>query len=253
VSDVLHFAPDRLPSGSRPFGLDSKGEARPAAVESARLARELVMARAPFSAAAESIRTIRTALIGAAFSRGVRAFACVSPRAGQGASLLAANLAFAFAQMEVKTLLVDANLRHRGLSRKHEKALGDLFGLPERRDGLGEALARRADDEPPLAREVAPNLAVLPAGALQPNPQELIASAGFARLAARWAEQFELVIYDAPPAMDYGDACLIAARAGSALIAARRDHARFAEVRQVSAALRSHGANISGVVANCFG
>jgi receptor protein-tyrosine kinase len=166
----------------------------------------------------------------------------VGARAGQGASVLAANLALAFAQMEMRTLLVDSNLRRPGLAR--------LFGLAPSREGLAEAISRRED--PIVVREVAPNLTLAPAGAPPSNPQELIASAMFARLAERWAEEFDLVIYDSPAALACADAALIAARAGSALIAARLDAERFEDVRRVSADLRAHGCALAGVVAADF-
>jgi capsular exopolysaccharide synthesis family protein len=236
LTDVLNFEPG-LADGLAFDRARTRGSAR-----ASPLLGMLDRAGARSGAAAESIRSIRAGLMAAGFAHG-GAFALVAPRAGQGASVLAANLAMAFAQLELSTLLVDANLRRPGLCA--------LFGLPARREGLAECLTRR-DAQAPIAREVAPNLAVLPAGAAPPNPQELIASKLFAGMATSWAREFDLVIYDAPGALDCADACLIAARAGSAVIAARLDAARFDEVRQVGAALRAHGCSIAGVVGASF-
>jgi receptor protein-tyrosine kinase len=237
MTEVLGFAPR---AGRRfvPF-IDAEAETRrESADETPRLSPLLSLVHAPTGAAAESIRAIRTALMAASFARG-GGFALVAARAGQGASVLAANLALAFAQVEIRTLLVDANLRRPGLSA--------LFGLSARREGLAECLARREEDAA-LAREVAPNLAVVPAGAPPPNPVDLIASKFFEGLAARWAREFDLVIYDAPAALACAETALIAARAGAAVIAARLHAARFDDVRRVSADLRAHGCAITGVV-----
>ncbi|PPQ39711.1 Chromosome partitioning ATPase, Mrp family, contains Fe-S cluster [Rhodoblastus acidophilus] len=201
----------------------------------------LGMVERPVGGAAETIRSIRAALMSAGFGRG--GLALVAPRGGQGTTVLAANLALAFAQLEVKTLLVDANLRRPGL--------GALFGVAGPRAGLAECLARR-EAEPPLVRGLAPHLALLPAGAPPSNPQDLIASVTFAGLTARWAEAFDLVIYDSPPALESADAALIAARAGAAMITARLDSARYDEVRRVGDDLRGNGCVIAGVVGAGF-
>jgi len=236
MTEVLEFAPGaRARSGLR----RAAAEARQTGADDGRLSPLLGVACAPTGGAAESIRSIRASLMAAGFARG-GSFALVAARIGQGASVLAANLALAFAQLEMKTLLVDANLRRPGLS--------GLFGLTTRRTGLADSLARGEGDAPIVA-EVAPYLALAPAGAPPSNPQELVASKTFARLAAKWARDFDLVIYDAPAALESADAALIAGRAGSAVIAAPLDVARFDDVRRVSARLRAHGCAISGVVA----
>jgi capsular exopolysaccharide synthesis family protein len=202
--------------------------------------------RAPTGGAAEAIRSIRAALMAVGFARG-GSFALVAARAGQGTSVLAANLALAFAQLEFTTLLVDANLRRPGLAA--------LFRLSGRGEGLAEHLMRRDVVPAPagqVGQQVAPHLALLPAGAPPPNPHDLIASRVFARLSAHWAKTFDVVIYDAPAALECADAALIAARARSAVIAARLDHGRYDDVRQTSALLRAHGCAIAGVVAADF-
>ncbi|MBB4196622.1 hypothetical protein CCR94_20465 [Rhodoblastus sphagnicola] len=53
--------------------------------------------------------------------------------------------------------------------------LAVLFCLSGWREGLAECLARR-ETAAPLVREIAPHLALLPAGAPPPNPHDLIAS-----------------------------------------------------------------------------
>jgi len=233
MTEIVEFRP----RAQRSAFWSPAADARRAPREDGLLSPLLAVARAPTGAAAESIRTIRAALMGAGFAHG-GSIALVAARIGQGASVLAANLALAFAQLGMRTLLVDANLRRPRLS--------SLFGLA-RREGLAESLARGAIDAP-LCREVEPNLTLALAGAAPPNPQDLIASSVFARLAAKWAGDFELVIYDAPAGLESADAALIAARAGSALIAARLDATRFDDVRRVSANLRAHGCAIAGVV-----
>jgi len=242
MTDVPDYEPRAGRQGVFGF-MESEAEPRRARTEDAGLSPLLGVARAPAGAAAEAIRSIRAALMAGGFARGGH-FALVAARAGQGASVLAANLALSFAQLEIRTLLVDADLRR--------PSLAALFGLSGQGEGLAECLARKGTDSA-LPREVAPHLALLPAGAPPSNPHDLIASHAFTRLSAQWAKDFDLVITDAPAALDCADAALIAARAGSAVIAARIDRERYDDVRRTSAVLRAHGCAIAGVVATRFG
>jgi protein-tyrosine kinase len=79
--------------------------------ESARFSRELVVGHEPFGAAAEVIRSIRSSLAVSVVKEGTRSFLITAPRPGTGSSFFAGNLAVAFAQMSLPTLLVDADLR----------------------------------------------------------------------------------------------------------------------------------------------
>lgn len=206
--------------------------------------RELVVGLEPFGPAAEAIRTIRTSLVNSAVAQGYRAFAIVGTREGQGASFLAANLAIAFAQMAVRTILVDANLR--------EPQIAGMFGLDPNREGLSDYLLNNNVDDSPIVQDVLPGLSILPSGGVPPNPQELICSANFVALTSSLNNDFGVVIYNSPGAMDYGDAFVIASRVGAAVIAARQDHASFEDLKKVSDKLRSHQCAIVGSVANIF-
>ena len=75
------------------------------------LSTEIVAAYRPQSKRAEELRTLRSELVLRWFGRGNRMLAVVEARAGDGASVLAANLAVTFAQLGERTLLIDGNLR----------------------------------------------------------------------------------------------------------------------------------------------
>ena len=99
------------------------------------------------------------------------ALAIMSPGAGEGRSFIAANLAIVFSQLGERTLLVDADLR--------TPSQQDLFKLGNN-GGLSGLMANRVGSDaitrvPPL-----PGLYVLPAGAVPPNPQELLGRPAFA-------------------------------------------------------------------------
>ncbi len=208
------------------------------------LSQELVVGHEPFGAAAEIVRSIRTSLVSTAVAQGLRSFVVVGPREGQGASFLASNLAVAFAQMSVNTLLVDTNLR--------DPRIAGMFGVDPNGEGLSDVLLRMRVDDLPIVRDVLPGLSILPSGGIPPNPQELLCGADFVAVTAKLARDYGIVIYDSPSAMDYSDAYVIASRVGSAIVVGRQNHARFDDLKSVAEKLRGHQCTIVGTIANDF-
>jgi protein-tyrosine kinase len=206
--------------------------------------RELVVGHEPFSPPAEAIRSIRTSIVSLAIAQGVRSFAVTAPREGTGCTFFAANIALAFAQMAVPTLLVDANLR--------DPRIAPMFGLARNSEGLSHALRARNIDDVPIAANVIPGLSILGAGILPPNPQELLSSAEFLALANNLEKSFGVVVYDTAPAMEFADAAVVAARVGSAIIVARQHETSYDDIATLSGRFRASQCKFLGTVMNAF-
>ena len=207
------------------------------------LAAELAAAVDPECAAVEHLRAVRSQLMLRWFENDERqtALAIVSPGAGEGRSWIAANLAVLFAQLGKHTILIDADLRN---PRQHE-----VFGVPGR-VGLSAMLAGRAGVEVVAQIRDVPNLSVLPAGAVPPNPQELLARPGFARLLSALRPSFDVILIDTPAAEACADGATIASRAGAALMVACRDRTSVPRLAALSDDLRQFGVNVVGAVLN---
>lgn len=206
---------------------------------------ELVVAREPFHACAEELRTLRTQLLIRWSSAGVRrrTLAVVSPGAGDGRSYVAANLAVAFAQFGERTLLIDADLR---APRQHR-----IFGVFDR-IGLSTVLCGRAGRDAIVPIPGFETLSLLPAGAQPPNPQELLLRPAFAALLNELEAEFDVILVDTPPAGLFADAQCVAFRAGSALVLARKGHTRVGDADGVMRGLSDGGVSIVGTVFNAF-
>jgi chain length determinant protein tyrosine kinase EpsG len=191
----------------------------------------------------EALRTLRSQLMKRWFSEGNKALAVVSVNAGEGASNLTANLAILLSQLAQRTLLVDANLRD---PRQHE-----LFYLAEKR-GLSDILASRQDMSLVNQVEAFPNLWVLGAGTLAPNPQELLYRATFADFMNQAMAKFDLILIDASPAGMFADSQAIVALCGGALLVSRLNHTRLGDLATVKAQISVTGAQIVGAVINEF-
>jgi chain length determinant protein tyrosine kinase EpsG len=206
---------------------------------------ELVAAYAPFHPRTEEIRALRTQLLirwsNAGIKRGV--LAIVSPGSGEGRSYVAANLAVAFSQLGERTLLIDADLRR---PRQHW-----IFDVPNR-VGLSTVLSGRADRRAVIPVSEFGRLSLLPAGALPPNPQELMSRLALSIFLHEVRAEYDVILIDTPPARLYADAQIVAFRAGSVIVLARKDHTRLDDTTSVIRDLSSTGARIVGTVFNAF-
>ncbi|AMP00800.1 chain length determinant protein tyrosine kinase EpsG [Collimonas arenae] len=204
---------------------------------------ELMAAYQPFSAEVEMLRSVRSELMLRWFRPGRKSLAIASANPGDGASLLAANLAVVISQLGEQTLLVDANLRNPS---QHK-----IFNLDAGR-GLADVLAGRAGLDMLEMAESFVDLSLLPAGSPVPNPQELISRASFVATNKTLCERFDIILYDTPAFSSAADALTIAARAGGVLLVVRKDHTRMADLSAFSDQLRRSGTEVVGSVMVSF-
>ena len=204
---------------------------------------ELVLALAPRHPRAEEIRALRGHLM-MRRERGEwrgRRLALVSAAHGEGRSYLCANLAVAFAQLGLRTLLVDADLRR---PRQHR-----IFDVPDHL-GLVALLDGRAGSEAVVPLAGLGPLHLLPAGASPPNPAELLSRGAFAETLDALQPGFDVVLLDTSAAETSADAHSVACRSGHALVVARRGQPRVAAVDALLSQLAEAGVRSLGMVFN---
>ncbi|MBC7917472.1 MAG: chain length determinant protein tyrosine kinase EpsG [Rhodoferax sp.] len=210
------------------------------------LSPQLVAAYQPFSRVGENLRAVRSQLRLRWFKSDPlhKVLAVVSPGAGEGRSFIAANLAVVFAQQGERTLLIDGDLR--APSNKGQAALFKLgSGI-----GLSSVLAGRAGLEAAKAVPSLPGLSVLPAGAVPPNPQELLGRLTFGQLLFSASMEFDVILIDTPSAGEFADANIIASRAGAALMVARKDKSSMPDAALLAQRLQECDVNLVGSVLN---
>jgi len=207
------------------------------------LSPELVAAYKPFSRSLNSCVpcAANSCCAGSTLKRDARPLAIVSPGNGEGRSFIAANLAVVFSQLGERTLLIDADLR---TPRQHE-----LFRLGHSA-GLSGLMAGRANTEAVVRVPSLLGLSVLPAGAVPPNPQELLGRPAFLELLQSISSEYDVVIIDTPAASKYADAQTIAVRAGAALILTRKNRSSIPDIVQLSQTLQQSGATLVGSMLN---
>lgn len=210
------------------------------------LSPRLVAAYQPFGQTGENLRAVRSQIMlrWRTTQPLHKMLAVVSPDAGDGRSFIASNLAVVFAQQGQRTLLIDADLRSTA-----ERGQSSLFRLASGL-GLSTILAGRAGLE--VARPIAglPGLTLLPAGAIPPNPQELLGRLGFTQLLSAASQEFDVVVIDTPCGAKFADADIIASRTGAALMVARKDRSKSAAVLSLAQRMQQCDVLLLGSVLN---
>ena len=162
------------------------------------------------SPAAEAYRVLRTNVLSAVSSRGVKSIAVTSPNAGDGKSSTVANLGVVLARAGHTVTLVSADLRR---PRLHE------FFKRENDPGLIEVLGGRARLADVIQQINLPTrgfdtgvgtIQLVPSGRLPDDPTELIIADRMAEAIRSLEELSDIVLLDVPPIFPITDALVVA-------------------------------------------
>jgi chain length determinant protein tyrosine kinase EpsG len=209
------------------------------------VSEDVVAAYDPFTPQVETLRALRSQIMLRWFSTDPdhKMLAIVSSERGEGRSFIAANLAVVFSQLGERTLLIDADLRNPCQHR--------LFGLANRH-GLTTILSGRAGTELIQRIPGLVHLSVLPAGALPPNPSELLARPVFRQMLQEVAKQYDVILLDTSSASATPDPLNVSMCAEAALIVVRKNAARVWQVRGIADDAAQSSATLVGTVLNDF-
>jgi len=190
----------------------------------------------------ESFRSLHANLFFVNPDRPPRSFVMSSSVAGEGRSTVAIELARTAAAAGERVLLVDANFRN--------PQIHELLGLPNAW-GLSQTIAADFNTEETI-QEYQPggNLYVLTAGQIPPDPMPLLLSDKLATLIERWSNEFDRVIFDAPPSANVADAKLLATKTDGLMFVVGLGHTNRGTLHSVADELNNAQAPIIGMVTN---
>ncbi|MGL4396066.1 MAG: GNVR domain-containing protein, partial [Hyphomicrobium sp.] len=196
----------------------------------------------PASAYADAIRDTRRALDMRRTAPGARVVLVASSLPGEGAEIIASNLAHTYAMTGVRVLLVDADLRRQPLTR---------MLAPERTIGLFDQLTSGAPVENAVLRDGLTGLHFLPASGQPIVPKsvpELLSSPAIAQSVARLKDRFDVMIMTVPPLLPVIDGRIIADYADQILFIMRAHKTPKALAKKAIKSLGFNGGKIAGAV-----
>ncbi len=192
-------------------------------------------------AVAESYKTIRTNLLFLlANTVGCKVIAVSSPKAGDGKTTNAVNIAIAFSQLGKRVLLIDADLRRPSIHKKLKI---------ENTDGLSGVLVGFTTVDKAIVN-VNSSFDVLPSGATPPNPSEILASPAYGRLIDSLRLAYDYIIIDTPPVGIVSDTLSVATKTDGLLIILKENVSLYSDFEKVLDNIKLAGVRLLGVVLN---
>lgn len=189
----------------------------------------------------ESLRELRTNLSYMDVDNPPRTIVVTSSVPGEGKSSIAANLAVAVAATGRNVVIIDGDLRR--------PVLTEIFGLPDGA-GLTDVLSGMVDlDDVLQPFGPIPNLSVLAAGRIPPNPSELLGSRAMKNLLRDLARDC-IVIIDTPPLLPVTDAAILTKSADGALVTVKAGSTTTDELEKALDNLNKVDGRILGAILN---
>jgi capsular exopolysaccharide synthesis family protein len=191
------------------------------------------------SAIAEAFRELRTNLQFLEVDDPPRILLVTSSLPGEGKSTTAINIAVTLAEAEHNVVLVDGDLRRPKL---------DEYLKVIRSVGFSTVLTGRASIREALQKTSFPGLSVLTAGAIPPNPSELLGSLAAKKVLSELRADFDYVVVDSSPLLAVTDAAVLATDADGVLVIARFGETKREQLTHAVGNLRNVTARILGAV-----
>ena len=206
---------------------------------------QLVMLARPGGPQGEAFRMLRANLDFVTLDRDVKTIMITSALAGEGKTTTASNLAVTLARAGRRVILVELDLRR--------PRAGALFGL-EVTMGLTDVVLGKVAlteaitfvnptdpsdrssyaDRSAAASPEEGTLGVLHSGPLPPSPGEFVGTQALASVLGQLRDLADIVLVDAPPMLEVGDAMTLSTRVDAMLILTRLEHLHRGTLRELA-------------------
>jgi tyrosine-protein kinase Etk/Wzc len=194
----------------------------------------------------EVFRALRTKLMLALVDTKEKSLVVTSLEPGAGKSTITANVAYAVAQQQTKTVVIDADLRRGTLYKWFSKSQGP--GLSDYLASSEPFSAARVDAL--LQPTTLPNLFFISAGTPVQASSELLASDRFVRLKNELASRFSFIAVDSSPIEAVVDAAVFAHLFSAFLVVARAGQTDVVELTRKLAEFPVIEEKVLGFVVN---
>jgi succinoglycan biosynthesis transport protein ExoP len=195
---------------------------------------------APRSTIAEAYRSVRTALQFSTPEGAPKRLVVTSTTRNEGKSTTALALAINFAQMGQRVLLIDGDMRNPSV----HKLLGMSNDF-----GLSNLLSSETRGERMILPTAVPNLSVLTAGPVPPNPVDLLMGPKLLLLLnVTTSLGIDYVIVDAPPLLGIADSIVLGNQLQNILFVVQGNRTRKSHIKSALRRLRLVGLQPRGVV-----
>lgn len=172
--------------------------------------------------------------------RPLKTIAVTSAVESEGKSAVAANLAMTFAQLGHLVLLVDANMR--------EPIQHHIWDISQMK-GLSNFVAGQMSVKDAVVKK-GPNLHILPAGAVPPNPLAILESKQMSSLLEVCKRSYDYIIIDTPALLGLADTLTVGRISDGLLVVMKPGAANVDKIKAAKSMLTQSHQRVLGLVAN---
>lgn len=188
----------------------------------------------------EAFKTLRSNLLFC--GPNIKTIVITSSNEDEGKSTVATELSRSLAELNKKTLLIDADMRKSVILRRNLKTQNML--------GLSELLSEQAKLNQVIYNTQNPNFDVIFSGHFPPNPVELLNSEQFNNVLAELKKVYDYIIIDSPPLAPVIDAAVIASYCDGVILVISPGKVTFNQATAVKEQLTKSGCKILGAIIN---
>ncbi|MBW2615483.1 MAG: AAA family ATPase [Deltaproteobacteria bacterium] len=207
---------------------------------------------------AESFRSLRTNIQFHDLDKKVKTIAVTSGSPQEGKTTVAINLAITMAQAGTKTLLVGSDLRKPMVAQafgvETSPGLTDiLLGNYSWRDAIKtitDIIIGKMEMDDVMITPGLDNLYIITSGTIPPNSAELIDSQRLVDFIKEVKEEYDIIIFDAPPVLSTADATILGTKVDAVLLVYRVGSISRGLLKRTTLQLSRVKSNLMGVVLN---
>lgn len=189
----------------------------------------------------EAYNTLRTNIRFAIPGEGCKRLCLTSGLASEGKSTTILNMAISFSETGSKVLLIDGDMRRPSQAK---------LLIEKASPGLSNVLAGLCEPDEAVRRNVKPNLDVMFAGEIPPNPLELLGNARMKEMMETMSKRYDVILIDTPPVSVVSDACEVANVTDGVLFLVRQNKTEKEAVMRGIKQLELSNARLLGFVMN---
>lgn len=188
----------------------------------------------------EAIKTLRTNI--QFTGRDMRTIFFTSCFPNEGKSDITFQLAREIGNLGKKVLLVDADIR--------KSTYASRYRVKQTVVGLSQYLSGQIDKHFIRYQTNFPNMDIIFAGPVAPNPSELLEEAAFGELLERMRLDYDYIIVDTPPIGSIIDAAIIAKKCDGAVLVIESERVSYKVVQRAKDQIEKTGCKLLGAVLN---
>ena len=205
--------------------------------------KEIISYDDPKSVISEQYRAIRTNIEYSSVDQNTKTILVTSSDKNEGKTTTVSNLAVSFANLKKKVLIIDCDLRNASIHKMFK--INNIYGLTD-------ILAKDRAVDKCIQKTELENLYVLTAGAIPPNPAEILSSEKMKNLIEDLKNIYDYIFIDTPPIGLVTDAGVLSSFIDGVVLVVKSESVEKKYLEETKKKLDAVDARILGAILNSY-